>query len=134
MLPNVTIAKDDVDPSNTILQQDFTPTRRANMVARLPASFKAKLYRHYQRKFRITLSEVEAGKAYGGDFERRVASDEGLGIEVKKSIRETVGWVSFVQTVKGLFTAGMGRSVKYVWAKIEKWWVGQRTSSSSEEK
>lgn len=101
------------------------------MVARLPGSFKAKLYRHYQRKFRITLSEVQSGNAYGGDFERRVAEDEGLGVEVKKSIRETVGWISFVQTVKGLFTAGMGRSIKYVFAKVGKWWTGKTSSSSS---
>jgi mitochondrial translocator assembly and maintenance protein 41 len=131
-LPNVNIAKDDVDPSNTILKQDFSPTRRANMVARLPGSFKSILYRHYQRKFRITLSEVEAGKAFGGDFEKRVASDDGLAIEMRKSIRETVGWVSFVQTVKGLFTAGMGRSTKYVLAKVGKWWSGKSSSAKGE--
>lgn len=99
------------------------------MVARLPGGFKSILYRHYQRKFRITLSEVQAGNAFGGEFEKKVASDEGLGVEVKKSIRETVGWVSFVQTIKGLFTAGLGRSIKYVFAKIGKWWTGKTASS-----
>jgi len=59
----------------------------------------------------------------------KVAADDQLGVEMKKSIRETVGWVSFVQTVKGLFTAGVGRSVKYVFAKIGKWWRGKGTGT-----
>jgi mitochondrial translocator assembly and maintenance protein 41 len=95
------------------------------MVARLPSGFKSILYRHYQRRFAIQLSEVESGSAFGGEFEMKVAADEGLGVEMKKSIRETVGWVSFVQTVKGLFTAGIGRSIKYVFAKVGKWWTGR---------
>jgi len=95
------------------------------MVARLPSGFKRILYRHYQRKFNISLGQVESGNAFGGEFERKVAADEGLGVEIKRSIRETVGWVSFVQTVKGLFTAGIGRSVKYVFAKVGKWWNGK---------
>ena len=55
----------------------------------------------------------------------KVAADEGLRTEVKRTVRETVGWVSFVQTFKGLFTAGVGRSIKYVFAKVGKWWSGQ---------
>ena len=94
------------------------------MVARLPSGFKSILYRHYQRKFGIPLGQVENDNAFGGEFEMKVAADNGLRGEVKRSIRETVGWVSFVQTVKGLFTAGIGRSVKYVFAKIGKWWSG----------
>jgi translocator assembly and maintenance protein 41 len=124
-LPNITIALDDADPANTLLKQDFSPTRRANMVARLPSKFKSIVYRHYQRKFNIRLGDVATGNACGGEFEMKVAADEDLGIEIKKSIRETVGWVSFVQTAKGLFSAGLGRSVKYVFAKFGKWWGGK---------
>ena len=97
------------------------------MVARLPESFKSILYSHYQRKFNIKLSDVEKGNAFGGEFEMKVAADSNLGSEMSKSIRETVGWVSFMQTMKGLFTAGIGRSVKYVFAKIGKWWKGQKS-------
>lgn len=95
------------------------------MVARLPSKFKSILYRQYQRKFNISLGQIESGNAFGGEFEMKVAADEGLPQEMKRSIRETVGWVSFVQTIKGLFTAGIGRSVKYVFAKIGKWWNGK---------
>ena len=95
------------------------------MVALLPSGFKSIVYRHYQRKFNIRLGQVESGDAFGGEFEMKVAADEGLGGEIKRSIRETVSWVSFVQTVKGLFSAGVGRSVKYVFAKIGKWWSGK---------
>jgi translocator assembly and maintenance protein 41 len=97
------------------------------MVARLPSGFKEIFYRHYQRKFGIQLSEVARGDAFGGEFEMKVAADPELGAEMKRSIRETVGWVSFVQTVKGLFTAGIGRSVKYVFAKVGKWWGAKGT-------
>jgi translocator assembly and maintenance protein 41 len=97
------------------------------MVARLPSGFKEILYRHCQRKFGIRLSEVARGDAFGGEFEMKVAADPELGAEMKRSIRETVGWASFVQTVKGLFTAGIGRSGKYVFAKVEKWWGAKGT-------
>ena len=96
------------------------------MVARLPSGFKKILYRHYQRKFGIRLSQVTGGDAFGGEFEMKVAADPGLGTEMKRSIRETVGWVSFVQTVKGLCTAGIARSVKYVFSKIGKWWGAKK--------
>ena len=95
------------------------------MVARLPSGFKRIVYRHYERKFNTHLGRVNGGDAIGGEFEMKVAADEGLGGEMKRSIRETVEWVSFVQTVKGLFTAGIGRSVKYVFAKFGKWWNGK---------
>ena len=69
--------------------------------------------------------------AFGGEFEMKVAADDHLKLEMKKSIRETVGWVSFVQTVKGLLTAGLGRSVKYVFAKVGKWWRGKGTATAT---
>jgi mitochondrial translocator assembly and maintenance protein 41 len=127
-LPNVTIAQDHVDPSHTILKQDFSPTYRAYMVAHLPSGFKSVLYQHYQQKFKIRLGDVIRGNAFDGEFEMKVAADNGLGVEMKRCIRETVGWVSFVQTAKGLFTAGVGRSVKYVLAKIGKWWSGKSSA------
>jgi len=133
-LPNVAISQEHTDPSNTILKQDFSPTRRANMVARLPSSFKSILYRHYARKFNVPLGQLQSGDAFGGEFEMKVAADEGLRAEVKRSIRETVGWVSFVQTVKGLLTAGVGRSIKYVFAKIGKWWSGQGKGATDKDR
>lgn len=98
------------------------------MVARLPSGFKSVLYQHYQQKFKIRLGDVASGDAFDGEFEMKVAADDGLGVEIKRSIREIVGWISFVQTVKGLFTAGIGRSVKYVFAKVGKWWSGKSSS------
>jgi translocator assembly and maintenance protein 41 len=95
------------------------------MVTHLPSGFKSILYRHYVQKFGIRLGDVAKGNAFGGEFEMKVAADDGLKVEVKRSIRETVGWVSFVETVKGLATAGVGRSIKYVYSKVGKWWTGK---------
>ena len=95
------------------------------MVASLPKSFKRIVYRHYQRKFQLQSGQVQRGDAFVGEFEMKIAADKDLDREMKKSIRETVGWVSIVQTVKGLFTAGLVRSVKYVFAKFGKWWSGK---------
>jgi mitochondrial translocator assembly and maintenance protein 41 len=124
-LPNVTILQDNIDPSHTILKQDYSPMCRSNMVARLPSAFKTILYRHYERKFGVTAKEMESGNQFGGEFEIKVAGDDKLKTQVKRTIRETVGWVSFIQTIKGLFTAGIGRSLKYVLSKFGKWWSGK---------
>ena len=126
-LPNLSIVKSDDNPKSTVLKQDMSAIRRSNMVARLPTSFKSILHRHYARKFEITLANVDSGNGFGGDFEKQVAEDPGLPGEIKKSIREIVSWVSFVQTFKGLFTAGITRSVRYVYAKVGKWWSGRKS-------
>ncbi len=57
----------------------------------------------------------------GGWFEQRIAKDtEGIKTEVRQVIEKTIRWPSIVQTVKGMITAGFGRSWRYAMEKREK--------------
>jgi translocator assembly and maintenance protein 41 len=57
----------------------------------------------------------------GGPFEQRIASDDGLTKEIQGAITKTIRWPSSVETVKGLFTAGISRTWRYLKAKQDKW-------------
>ncbi|QDS67908.1 hypothetical protein FKW77_008418 [Venturia effusa] len=115
------------DPScNYKLEQDMNPRKRGNMVRRLPAAFRAKLYFQYQSKFQIPRKEfddmLEASKdedetsfrkREGSEFDRRIAAEDDLNEMVGRAIKKTVEWPSVGQTLKGPFTAGLSRSWKY---------------------
>jgi translocator assembly and maintenance protein 41 len=142
-LPNVSyqdqqcISKPDwMDDTNlnTRLQQDMDPARRANIVRRLPKSFRQKLYFLYQRKFAIPGGEfqdmMEQSKdedASGGvkkqvatDFDRRIAGEDDIGDMVKKAVHQTVKWPSTVESCKGFLSAGPQRAWRYFKEKREK--------------
>jgi translocator assembly and maintenance protein 41 len=115
------------DPeANVNMTQDMDPVRRANMVRRLPKAFRSKLYFQYQSKYQIPQLEfnlmMESSTNRGGDFERRIVKEEldGFRNELRGTIKKTIWWPSAVQSVKGLFTAGIGRSYRYMKEKREK--------------
>ena len=130
------------DPTlNAKLAQDMDPLKRGNMVRRLPKAFREKVYFAFQSRYRIPTIEFDkmleesadedAGgsikRRQGGRFEQRVA-DEGEDVlrkEVGGVIRKTIGWPSVSQSVKSLFTAGMGRSWRYGSEKVGKWREGR---------
>ena len=122
------------DTLNAKLAQDMDPVRRGNMVRRLPKAFREKLYFEYQAKFRIPRGEFESmleeakdddgtqiKRRQGGAFEQRIARDtDGIKKEVSDVIRKTVKWPSTSQSIKGILTAGIGRSWRYGSEKREK--------------
>ena len=147
-LPNVAFhdsrcdSADWIDDPNTnaTLAQDMDPKKRGNMVRRLPRTFRSKLYYRYQSKFQIPQREFEkmledsndqdpsrVKRQQGGMFEQRVASDDqpALREEVRKAIKGTVQWPSASQSLKGVVTAGAGRSLRYAGEKIQKYREGR---------
>lgn len=115
------------------LTQDMDPVKRGNMVRRLPKAFRRKLYYHYKKKFQIPGSaftdileatEDEAPEGFkrreGGDFERRIAAEGDLPEGMAKCVKGTVAWPSTIQSVKGVFTSGIGRSWRYASEKRKK--------------
>lgn len=130
------------DPStNASLAQDMDPVKRGNMVRRLPKAFRKKLYFAYQSKFQIPQLEFDrmleeandedsarVRRRQGGLFEQRVAGDtqESLRKEVRGFIKQTIRWPSVSQTAKGLVTAGVARTWRYLGEKWGKYWDGRK--------
>lgn len=138
------------DPSaNVRLTQDMSPIKRGNMVRRLPKAFRSKLYFQYQKKYQIPQLEfnkmLEASsdetstrinRREGGGFEQRIASEppEHLRGEVRGVIKQTIGWPSTSQSIKGLLTSGVGKSWRYMGEKIGKYQEGKRKAAAAEKK
>lgn len=141
---------------NAMLSQDMDPVKRGNMVRRLPKAFREKVYFQFQRRYQIPqldfLKMMEGSsdedatgikRRQGGPFEQRIAADEeGLKTLLPLAIKQTISWPSTSQTVKGVLTTGVSKSVRYVHEKAEKWREGQQkkraekttTSSKGQEK
>jgi translocator assembly and maintenance protein 41 len=128
------------ESANVRLTQDMDPVKRGNMVRRLPKSFRSKLYFQYQKKYQIPQLEfnkmLEAAsdedatrinRREGGGFERRIAREppEDLRGEVRGVIKNTIGWPSTIQSLKGFVTAGVGRSWRYMGEKYANYQSGK---------
>lgn len=130
------------DPTaNVRLEQDMDPIKRGNMVRRLPKAFRAKLYFQYQRKYEIPQlefnkmmeattdeSDTRIHRRQGGNFEQRIAKDnvDELRNVVRNVIKNTINWPSTVQSLKSAFTAGFGRTVRYMGEKYSKYRAGTK--------
>ncbi|KAH7353242.1 mitochondrial import protein MMP37 [Plectosphaerella cucumerina] len=141
-LPNVNFVTSD-DKKGTFptdseldapLEQDMDPIRRANMVRRLPKTFRSRLYFQYQKKLMVPKEEFQAmidasrgenpesfeRRATGGGFERRIVEDDPVQLRafIRRVIKQTVNWPATAQSLKGIFTAGPARAIRYM---LEKW-------------
>ena len=131
---------DDQD-SNATLVQDMDPTKRGNMVRRLPKNFREKLYFRFQSKYQIPQLEfnkmmeqsndedpTRVKRKQGGPFERRLAGEEQgiLNKEVSAAIMQIIKYPSYSQSLKGPVTAGIKNSWKYLMEKWTKYQEGKR--------
>ncbi|OAQ65891.1 mitochondrial import protein MMP37 [Pochonia chlamydosporia 170] len=136
-----------LDPTaDSILQQDMDPTKRGNMVRRLPKNFRSRLYFQYQKKFSIPRDEFNQMMAAtsddestaikrrrGGEFEQRIVSDDPKELReiVSQVIKQTVNWPSTTQSIKGVIMGGWTRTMRYLGEKVSKWRKGKAQEKES---
>ncbi|KAF5099121.1 hypothetical protein D0Z00_001785 [Geotrichum galactomycetum] len=128
VLPNVTMAHssafklENTEIPVASMKQDMDPVRRGNMVYRLPLEFRQNLYVRYQSKLESS-GLVESKYSYnlhGTLFDQEIAADPNLSVNVSKAIRSTVFGPSLGESIKGVFTAGVGRTLRYAFDKLQK--------------
>ncbi len=145
LLPNLTVTSSpDSSLKNKFgndvlkLEQNMDPIKRGNMVVRLPTSFKHKIYKSYSEKFSNELAKDEQAQEFlakrtktsnatplpSTSFDQKIASDDQLKQQISQSIRDTITRPSISQTLKGVMTAGFGRSIKYASEKASKFRAG----------
>ncbi|KAF2403911.1 mitochondrial matrix Mmp37 [Trichodelitschia bisporula] len=133
VLAQEAVAGGAADAPDVRLAQDLDPNRRANMVRRLPRCLRERVYAAYQAKWRMGRAEYEAllaetrdedpagfRRREAGEVDRRVAAEADLPDVVRRAVYQTVMWPATVQSVKSFFTAGWGRSMRYMREKREK--------------
>ena len=154
-LPNIDFADDtghkfakygpwiDDPELNGPLAQDMDPTKRGNMVRRLPRAFRCKLYTSYQSLFQgpsaefsdltspppsstssasssDTVQEDAFVRRTGTEFDKKIAMHPEVAGKVKETVKKTTTWPTVIQSFKGILTAGPVRSWKYVSEKRAK--------------
>ncbi|KAL6304344.1 Mmp37-domain-containing protein [Sparassis latifolia] len=113
-------------PYSTNIQQDISPHARAAHLKKLPLNLLTGVENHYTS----VLPPREADESM---YWTRLAGDEKLPTVLEQELRKIVRYPSSVQTVKGVVSAGFGKSLRYSAQKVGKWWksVGGKPSSNS---
>ncbi|EIW71241.1 hypothetical protein TREMEDRAFT_16117, partial [Tremella mesenterica DSM 1558] len=99
-----------------LVQPDSTE-HYISLLSSLPANLRS--------KFPIsTISDVTS--AENGEFWKQVVQDPRYKAVVQNELRHIVRRPALTQSIKGLFTAGLSKSVWYSWAKVRKWLKSRR--------
>ncbi|KAG6909148.1 hypothetical protein DXG01_001900 [Tephrocybe rancida] len=104
----------------TTIRQDTSAVARAAHLRKLPSNLIKGVREHYSRNSELSAEADESA------FFLRLAGDEKLPQVLTEEMGTIVRYPAAVQSVKGIASAGLGKSVQYSMAKISKWWSGAR--------
>ncbi|KAF8588558.1 Mmp37-domain-containing protein [Ramaria rubella] len=105
------------------IEQDVEAKARALHLRKLPEGLARRVDRYYEvRATKLGIPEKEADEA---SYWRAVAGHERLSEVLTEEMKNIVRYPAIVQTVKGLVSAGLGKSLRYGSGKIAKWWKGR---------
>jgi translocator assembly and maintenance protein 41 len=107
------------------VQQDVSPHARAALLRKLPSNFLAGIKTNYANKAQIVCAEGEESTYW-----TKLGGDERLADVLTLEMSNIVRGPATVQSLKGIISAGLGKSVRYSGAKIGKWWKGSKSASS----
>lgn len=93
-------------------RKNLTINNKIKLISTLPLQFRSKLYRMYQEK---SIKEI--------------VNDKNLSRNLTTIVSRTIQISSIKQTVRGIFSAGIFKSIKYAIAKQLKFWKGKRYST-----
>lgn len=109
-----------------LLEKTMDVEAAAALIADLPLCFRRRVLLSYRNKFASTLKDDRAASDFlagqidtvpVGPFLLAVAGDSFLRATLKASVLATIAYPALVQSVKGIFTAGIAKSAKYAWEK-----------------
>lgn len=131
-LENEIILELEPENSRRQFQKCLGVDKTTHILASLPLQFRRRLYKLYETKFTKELSHDPISRSVldGIDppsnestmpFARAIAEDTQLRKNIVRSIKYTVAFPALVQTIKGIFSAGILKSIKYAWEKNTKY-------------
>ncbi|KAG6820725.1 hypothetical protein H0H93_012778 [Arthromyces matolae] len=102
----------------TTIRQDTSPMARAALLKKLPSNLLHGVREHYSRNTGLSIEADEVS------FWNKLAADEQLPQVLTNHMGQIVRYPAAVQSVKGIASAGLGKSMRYSVAKVKKWWAG----------
>ncbi|KAI0927162.1 hypothetical protein AcV5_007770 [Taiwanofungus camphoratus] len=109
--------------SDTI-QQDTTAHARAAHLRKLPSNLLAGVTRHYAS------ADILPREADETVYWTRLAGDEKLPLVLEQELHGIVRYSSAVQSIKGIVSTGLGKSLRYSAQKMSKWWRSPGSGSA----
>ncbi|KAF8631057.1 hypothetical protein AX15_002663 [Amanita polypyramis BW_CC] len=106
---------------STTVQQDTAPQARAAHLRKLPSNLLEKVRDNFARKDPEAQAVFEADESV---YWARLAGDERLPDSLQQEMRNIVRCPATVQSLKGLVSVGVGKSIRYSTSKMKKWWLG----------
>ncbi|TRM61092.1 mitochondrial matrix Mmp37-domain-containing protein [Schizophyllum amplum] len=106
------------------IQQDVSPHARSAHLRKLPSHLLTGVKGHYTRA--LDLTEFDDSAAWV-----RMAGDERLPEVIRQQTVSIVKGPATIQSMKGILSAGLAKSIRYGAAKVSKYWKGTSGSKSS---
>lgn len=107
-------------PHSTQLEQDTSAKARSAHLKKLPVELLGRMKANYARKG-VEMELLESDEAA---YWSRLAGAEDLASTMRTELGGIVRYPATVQTLKGIASAGVGKSMRYGTAKVKKWWGG----------
>jgi len=104
---------------SSVIQQDVSARARSAHLRKLPSNLLTGVKNNYSR--RLLDHELEADE---DAYWVHLAGDEHLAEVLVDEMNRIVRYPAAVQSLKGLASVGLGKSLRYSAAKIGKWWRG----------
>ncbi|WFD06434.1 Mitochondrial translocator assembly and maintenance protein 41 [Malassezia vespertilionis] len=154
--PSVRVGSGSPEKKWLMMEQDLSPQVRAIHAAKLPRNLRARIARHYikqagahpvfakmntlepeelervmhasdmQEYYDDAIVEADA-VSLSARFWLQVVQQPDFTDVIKQQIAKTVDYPARIQSLKGIYTAGFMRSMRYVWAKLQKYRRGKPT-------
>ncbi|KAF8895502.1 Mmp37-domain-containing protein [Infundibulicybe gibba] len=110
-------------PLDGPVTQDNAPAARVKHIKKLPAHLLQGVRDNYARRGELDGLFQRDEAAYW----MRLAADERLPDVIQQEMARIVRYPATVQSLKGLASAGLGKSLRYSSAKVSKWWAGGKS-------
>jgi translocator assembly and maintenance protein 41 len=104
---------------SSVIQQDVSARARSAHLRKLPSNLLTGVKNNYSRR------SLDAGlEADESAYWAHIAGDEHLAKVLVDEMNRIVRYPAAIQSLKGLASVGLGKSLRYSSAKIGKWWRG----------
>ncbi|EIN12746.1 Mmp37-domain-containing protein [Punctularia strigosozonata HHB-11173 SS5] len=112
--------------NSTHIEQDTSPQARALHLRKLPSNLLARLTSHYAANPSIPSKEADEAVYW-----TKLAGDENIPTVLQDEIDKIVRYPAVVQTAKGIVSAGVLKSARYVGGKVGKWLKGSSSAKQA---
>ncbi|KAL0579132.1 Mitochondrial translocator assembly and maintenance protein 41 [Marasmius crinis-equi] len=110
------------------IKQDTSPNARSAHLKKLPAGLLKRIERNYASHSGLPSREKDENQYWV-----KMAEDQNLTRAISKEMAAIVRTPATVQSLKGIVSAGVGKSIRYTWAKVSKWWKSSGSRKESKD-